>query len=393
MAAGDVSMIVDLFAGPGGWDVAARDLGLDPIGLELDAVACATRHAAGLKTAQTNVAVIDPQTLSSFWSVSGLLASPPCQAFSTAGSRKGRKDIPCLESCAHGLVRGYDWRAGYDWADPRSPLVLEPLRWALALKPEWMCWEQVPPVLPFWELCARILGECGYYVWTGLLHAEQFGVPQTRKRAFLIASRVGPVAPPAPTHSRYYPRDKARLDTGVEKWVSMAEALGWYGDAHMRSNYGTGGDASARGERSLDDPAATVTSKAGRCKWLLINNAQKNAAVRGTDEPAPTITAGHDSGGRCWVHERPATTVACDPRISAPGRHDPNESGSQQRGAIRVTVEQAAVLQSFPADYPWQGSRTKQFEQVGNAVPPGLARPVIQAALLASMSHQRAEAA
>jgi DNA (cytosine-5)-methyltransferase 1 len=55
----------------------------------------------------------------------------------------------------------------------------------------------------------------------------------------------------------------------------------------------------------------------------------------------------------------------------------------RSEGAVRVSVEQAAVLQGFPADYPWQGARGRQFQQVGNAVPPQLARRVVEAVIYA----------
>jgi DNA (cytosine-5)-methyltransferase 1 len=129
----------------------------------------------------------------------------------------------------------------------------------------------------------------------------------------------------------------------------------------MRSNYNDGSTAE-RGEREGDEPAFVVTGKFDR-NFRLRANAQANAAERDAAEPAPTITGGHDTGNRQWVADRPSTNVNGDPRISAPGHDDPAQSGSQQEGAIRVTVQEAAILQGFPPDYPWQGSRTAQFQR------------------------------
>ena len=54
--------------------------------------------------------------------------------------------------------------------------------------------------------------------------------------------------------------------------------------------------------------------------------------------------------------------------------------GSSGSEAVRITLEEAGVLQGFRADYPWQGSRSRCFLQVGNAVCPPLARLVVAAA-------------
>jgi DNA (cytosine-5)-methyltransferase 1 len=87
-----------------------------------------------------------------------------------------------------------------------------------------------------------------------------------------------------------------------------------------------------------------------------------------------------------WTRKRPATTVVSDPRISTPRAYrtskgrSAKEWPSQFEDAIRVSVEEAAVLQGFRADYPWQGSRTRCFLQVGNAVCPPVGRLVVAAA-------------
>lgn len=101
--------------------------------------------------------------------------------------------------------------------------------------------------------------------------------------------------------------------------------------------------------------------------------------MRGTDEPAHTMAAqGLAKGRDVW---RP---VAGDARIFQPGNHREDVPGEQSQNAVRVTVQQAAILQTFPSDHPWQGSRSKQFEQVGNAVPPLLAKAILSALLEAS---------
>jgi DNA (cytosine-5)-methyltransferase 1 len=265
-----------------------------------------------------------------------------------------------------------------------------------------LAWEQVPTVLPVWEACAEVLRAEGWNVWTGLLHAEQYGVPQTRKRAFLLASRDHEVAPPAPTHSRYYSHKPEKLDEGVQKWVSMAEALGWCecartvrtgqtrcwrvdgcgADGVMVSNYGTGGDSDKRGERRLDMPAPTVTSKIDRNKiYFCATNDRPNAAKRTLDAPAPTLAFGHERPR--WCFERPATTVVgsyCPDVIAAPG-YRTDVSRQNAPGSVLVKIEEAGVLQSFPAEFPWNGgpkdAKGKKFLQCGNAVPPLLARAAL----------------
>lgn len=361
--------VVDLFAGPGGWDVAARDLGLDPLGIEFDDAACATRKAAGLRTKQADVAALDP---TAFAPCDLLIASPPCQSFSRAGKREGVEDLPLVWEAAK-LVRTGNTFEGLRWRDPRSELVLEPLRWALALEPDFLAFEQVPDVLSFWRLCAEILGEHGWQTWTGHLTAERYGVPQTRERAILMASRGGGhLEPPPPTHQRYVKgvpaQGEATLEGEILPWVSMAQALGWdeKDEVGFPRADDTGREAyRERDRRPASEPAFTMGEKVRSWDRVRTDNVTANGTEkfkRPTEAPAPTLTSRVD----LWsVHDgRPGSGYPC-----------------QQDGAIRVTLEEAAVLQTFPSSYPFQGSRSKCFEQVGNAVPPVLAEAILSTLL------------
>src|SRR5690606_5871252 len=138
------------------------------------------------------------------------------------------------------------------------------------------------------------------------------------------------------------------------------DALGWSDDVTVEHRRGAG-----MAERHGDRPKRPATS------------------------PAPSITAG---ANRRLVLDRrpqrdgtPVRTVDCGPEPSPPLGSQVAGKWVLRRGdrpgteAIRLTLRDALILQGFPPDYPVQGGRTKQFEQVGNAVPPPLAAAVVAA--------------
>ena len=145
--------ILDLFAGPGGWDRGAELAGIDPrriTGVELDAAAVATARAAGYNRVHGDVLDLSP---ADFPHVKGLIASAPCPTYSAGGKRTGLDDYQhVLDVITHlGADPGCDctWEDMLGEAtgivqDQRTPLVLQAVRLAFALPNlEWFILEQV----------------------------------------------------------------------------------------------------------------------------------------------------------------------------------------------------------------------------------------------------------
>lgn len=515
-------LVVDIFAGPGGWSEGLRTLGLAEIGIEWDDAACRTAMAAGHTRVRADVSRF-PLDLLMTVAVLVLICSPPCTTFSAAGKGAGRRVLAELAEAIRDALAGQPriayhrrrvarvlkaaarthpaqsrWsrarRSAWAWDQAANAmLVVEPARFIAACHPENVAMEQVPQVEPLFEVYAHGMRALGYDVKVKKLHAEQYGVPQTRTRVILAASRTGPARLPQPTHTRYR-KGEPRVDDGalfgLLPCVSMAEALDWGATERPVPTVTAGGGATggaepiARGGRAsleserdrgawvvdrrtnsrgargttvpsapvpVDRPSPTLTSNTGT-QWVLRANSLPNATERALDEPAPTVTGAHDSNERRfvlrnnntdhaaerdtdepaptlffsarvnavtweerpaptvvgtrrsdagivvgrqlpegegrnvggWGYERPSTAVCADSRGAPPGwrggraQYERGEDPPNQfDNGVRVTLAEASVLQGFRPDYPWQGSRSKQFEQVGNAVPPPLACAVV----------------
>ncbi|MGH3382660.1 MAG: DNA cytosine methyltransferase [Actinoallomurus sp.] len=328
--------VLEGFAGPGGLSEAAAMLGIsDVVGVETNTDACATARAAGHKRLQADIRDLDP---ADFPATKGWLSAPPCPTYCASGKQSGRADYDLVlegvrrlgDSMAN-AARDDEHRATYGRvADERTALVLETLKLAFRLpKLEWMVAEQVPAVHGIWaEVCAELAAA---YDWQSCnvvkIRADDLGAATRRERVILIATRWHtPDFTGVPLRARWScGRFEAPQVHGPQPGaefprVSMAQALDY--PAGVRINTRGNRRTAGGNEFSADQPAVSMTG----------------------------------NGLRAWYR---------------------TDLG---KPAGLLTPAQAGLLQGFPADYPWHGSRSSQFQRIADTVSPMVGAAVIGAA-------------
>lgn len=246
--------------------------------------------------------------------ISLIAGGPPCQAFSILGKRGSFSDI-------------------------RGQLVFDYIRLINELKPEAFVFENVPGLLTLnngqdWEkLYHHFQVETGYKIYTEILNAADYGVPQIRKRVFVVGFRKSTdFIFPQP---RY--RDPSSLDLlnqNLPEWIPAKLALEEV-DGLYNHNIRVHGDRVRSRYEKIPPGGRDKVDHTDR-----IN----------PEKPSRTVLVGSKAGGgRPHIH----------PYLP---RH--------------ITVREAARLQSFPDWYKLLGTSTAQYRQIGNAVPPMLALAV-----------------
>ena len=364
---------IDLFCGAGGLSEGFSQAGFDVlVGNDID-------HSAGLTFSLTHPDArflegpIEEFSAQDFLAASGLKAGsldclvggPPCQGFSV-----------------------YNHQRGID--DPRTTLPREYMRLVRGLKPKWIVMENVTGMTSVdnglaVEGFVRAMDREGYKVETRILKAEQFGIPQERRRLFFVGNRIGvPIPWPEATHG-----------VGKKPYTTIWDAIGDLpairnGDDSQPLRYRS--PAQNTYQRDLRRGSREVQNHGAPRLSALNLERMKHVRQGGSwrDIPFDLLPEGMKRAKRSDHTKRygrmKPNGLACTILTKCDVHWGAYIHPYQDRA---ISVREAARLQSFPDRFVFQGSRTDQYVQVGNAVPPMLGRRVAES-ILSAISPARA---
>lgn len=359
--------VIDLFAGSGGLSVGAELAGGDVrVSVEIDPICCdtlkANRRNDYHKIINQDVCQITGNDLRSLAEATNrdpliIVGGPPCQPFSKAAYwTDPGEESKHRRARARGEVSDAPKSPLPPRDDQRRDLVLEFARLVTDVKATGFVFENVPSILH-----PRNQGIVGnlisyfqsydYYVTTVVANAVEYGVPQLRKRVFLLGHQKKEPVPPEPTH---YLEDNNQ--SNLLHCITAGEVL-----------------------EEFDKDVYFESEEVVTGKWA----AHLKEIPPGWNYKWHTAWAGHphptfETETRFWNFllklspNKPSWTIA-----ATPGPW----TGPFHWSSRRLRTAEMAALQSFPKDYIFKGTRRERVRQIGNAVPPKLAAIIVRQVL------------
>lgn len=250
-----------------------------------------------------------------------VVGGPPCQGFSAHRKKDAR-------------------------TDERNNLVEVFFDIALSLKPEFIVMENVPEVFDdkHWPAISRVVAKvenAGYRVRARIHNLADFGVPQARYRALIVAGRAG--------RAFNLPVENTRRHKTVRDAISHLPAL-------------------KAGERSPIDAMHVAPGHTSRILELIASvprdgGSRKEAKLALLPDCHDTVDGFRDVYGRLsW--DKPSISITAKSSTPSCGRFLHPE---QDRN---ISVREAALLQGFPGNYSFSGPLVQLYRQIGNAVSP-----------------------
>lgn len=351
---------IDLFSGAGGMSLGFEKAGFDiAASVEIDPIHCAA-HKFNFPLCTTICASVENLSGDDIRKLAGLenkdidvvFGGAPCQGFSLIGKR-------ALD-------------------DPRNQLVSHFVRLVSELSPKFCVFENVKGLTigkhaKFLGEIIESLNDAGYSVLTPyqVLNASKFGVPQSRERLFLIAAKKGQNMPSYPKPLEYSVTvgdaisdlpdadtfsELKKLDSVQTSWTTISNyARILRGLDEDKKDYGYEREFN---RNLLSSSLRTEHSKLSQERFIATPNGETEPVSRfrklDLNGLCNTLRAGTDSARGAFTSPRPIHPTL--PRV--------------------ITVREAARLHSYPDWFRFHSTKWHGFRQLGNSVPPFLARAV-----------------